>query len=170
MSVELEITEFRTADTEALARFFEANDREETRDVFHPFPLNRHTVETRIACAGRDRYYVAWKDNGVVGFFMLRGWDDGYSVPSFGVLVDFRWRGRGVGKMLTAYAVSEAERLGCERIRLSVYASHQRALKMYRAFGFREVKREEAGPKQDRVRLVMIKDLRAPARMIHETS
>lgn len=35
---------------------------------------------------------VFWQGN-LIGVFMLRGWDAGYEIPSFGVLIDEKYRG-----------------------------------------------------------------------------
>jgi ribosomal protein S18 acetylase RimI-like enzyme len=36
----------------------------------------------------------------IVGYGMLRGWDEGYSVPSLGILVRAEACGQGIGKLL----------------------------------------------------------------------
>ena len=52
---------------------------------FDPFPLTDETAR-RLACEPRlDRYYVAEVSSELIGLSMLRGWDEGYEIPSFGV-------------------------------------------------------------------------------------
>ena len=127
---------------EMLVRFFSENDVAEVVRRFNPFPLNRETAY-RIACTDcLDRYYVTLYENKIVGLCMLRGWDEGYSIPSFGVLVDRHFHNHGVGREMTVYAIEEARRLGCHRVRLSVYASNKPALHLYTSLGFTEDKRE----------------------------
>lgn len=147
-------------DYQDLARFFEENDRPEITRGFHPFPLNAETAQ-RIACTEHlDRYFLAVCDGEAVGLMMLRGWDEGYQVPSFGVLVDHRHQGAGLGRQMTEFAVAEARRLGCQRLRLSVYASNRPALSLYLSIGFGEISREAvvvAG--EPDVKITMVKDL-----------
>ena len=67
---------------------------------------------------------------------MLRGWTDGYEVPSFGVLVDAKHRGKGLGRQLMRFAIDEARNLGCHELILSVYGSNEDAIGLYSSFGF----------------------------------
>jgi ribosomal protein S18 acetylase RimI-like enzyme len=128
---------------------------------FDPFPLTDETAR-RLAHEPRsDRYFVAEASPELVGLSMLRGWDEGYDVPSFGVMVDPRWHGRGVGSRLTDFAITAATELDCDRIRLSVYGRNERACAMYLRRGFTPLSREPVarawGPDE---RIVMVKRLR----------
>jgi ribosomal protein S18 acetylase RimI-like enzyme len=51
-----------------------------------------------------------------------------------GLLPDYR--GRGLGRQLVAQAVRAARQAGIERVELEVFASNERAIALYRAFGF----------------------------------
>jgi ribosomal protein S18 acetylase RimI-like enzyme len=129
------------ADREALANFFEANNRPEITNHFHPFPLTTETARLVTDAGQLDRYYVATVDETIVGFCMLRGWADGFEIPSFGVFVDHAHHGHGCGKQLTEFAIAEAERLRCPALRLTVYESNVAARQLYDALGFTEVER-----------------------------
>jgi ribosomal protein S18 acetylase RimI-like enzyme len=97
-----------------------------------------------------------------VALSLLRGWDEGYVVPSFGILVDGEWRGRGIGSALTDFTLGEARTLGASRIRLSVYASHELALHLYLDRGFVEDSRSRVEtPFGEDYVVVMMKDLRS---------
>src|ERR1700722_17301529 len=102
-----------------LARLLEENDREEITGHFHPFPMTRETAERLCLGHFKDCYCVAFLDNVMVGLVMLRGWDEGYDIPSFGLFVDHRYHGLGLGRMLTDYAMIEAKRRGCAKVRLT---------------------------------------------------
>ena len=155
------IRQVRDTDYEDLARFFEANNRSEITRHFHPFPLTLQAAH-QIACTNHlDRYYVAIWDERIVGLCMLRGWDEGFEIPSFGILVDHRHHGLGLGRQMTVFAISEARNLGYHSVRLSVYASNVRAMGLYLSLGFQEISREScivAGEPDEKV--IMIKDLR----------
>lgn len=131
-----------TRDLDALSQLFDRNNISDVTTYFHPFPLNRDSAK-RIACTVHlDRYYGVFNRDQIIGFCMLRGWDQGFSIPSFGVLVDSDFQGHGVGRKLTAFCLLEAGGLGCPSVRLSVYSSNEVAVRIYRALGFTEISRE----------------------------
>ncbi len=126
-------------DTAELADLFEELSADaETVSFFHPHPLTRHHAVWLCGPSGprRDRYYLARREGKAVGYSMLRGWEEGYEVPSFGGCVRPAARGTGVGHALLAHAVEEARRFGAGRLRLSVYRSNARAVRLYAKFGF----------------------------------
>jgi ribosomal protein S18 acetylase RimI-like enzyme len=52
------------------------------------------------------------------------------------MLVDRDWRDRGVGSALVAAAIEWASEQGLHKLSLSVFAHNERALAVYRKFGF----------------------------------
>jgi [ribosomal protein S18]-alanine N-acetyltransferase len=158
--LEVTIRRIDTRDFDALSRFFDKNNSPGVTKYFHPFPLNRDSAK-RVACTVHlDRYYGVFSRDQIIGFCMLRGWDQGFPIPSFGVLVDSDFRGHGVGRKLTEFCLLEASRLGCPSVRLFVYASNEVAVRIYRALDFKEVSREPcdvAGRRDEK--LLMTKDL-----------
>lgn len=159
--VPLMIRLVQKGDHERLAWSFAENNRPEVTTFFHPFPLNREMAYQIAETSHDDRYYVALLQEEIVGFCMLRGWDAGFEIPSFGVFVDHRYQGCGIGRQMTEFAVVEAKRLVCPGIRLSVYASNERALRLYMALGFCEISREPVSRmgEQDE-KIIMVRELR----------
>jgi ribosomal protein S18 acetylase RimI-like enzyme len=143
-----------------LADLFERNAELETSGVFHPFPLTAASAR-RIALGERsDLYFGAQRRDELIGMAMLRGWDEGYEVPSFGIMVDRAHRGRSVGRRLTELTMEQARAHGCPRVRLSVYASNAAARRLYERLGFAEIERtpmKVAG--RDDERIVMMLEL-----------
>jgi perosamine synthetase len=159
-ALELALASLGPADAEELAELFARNDVEDVVRQFHPFPLTRDVADRLAREPGRDRFYVARDgDRRLVALAMLRGWNEGYEVPSFGILVDRDRRGRGIGRLMTEHACAQAAALGCARIRLSVYSDNRPALALYRSFGFVEAGRERRG---ERDRVVMERSLDPP--------
>jgi RimJ/RimL family protein N-acetyltransferase len=61
---------------------------------FYAFGAGEEEIARILAARERDVYSgIFWRGE-LAAVFMLRGWDAGYDVPSFGVLVDVRHRGR----------------------------------------------------------------------------
>ncbi|HLJ94766.1 MAG TPA: N-acetyltransferase [Gemmataceae bacterium] len=127
------------ADAEPLGRFFEllAADAETTR-FFHPHPLSQ--VFAADLCARqrrcRDRYFITQYHGETVGYSMLRGWDEGYTTPSFGACTHPQLRGAGLGQLLLAHAIAESQAAGAQHLRLTVYKENVAAFHIYRKFGF----------------------------------
>ena len=126
-------------DARPRARFFVAAAADpEIRGYFHPHPLTPEHARrlAEEAPARRDRYFLARWRGSVVGYSMLRGWDEGFAVPSFGCCVHPELRDAGIGKALIAAAIAEARRLGAARLRLTVHRANSRAVALYERFGF----------------------------------
>ncbi len=155
------IRQVQHTDIEELTHFLEENNRPDTTRQFHPFPLTRETA-CEIARMGRlDRFYVTISKGTIVGLCMLRGWDAGFDIPSFGILVDHRYHCIGLGRHMTEFAIAEAKRLGCGSVRLTVYASNVRSVRLYLSLGFKEIYREPVivAAEAD-TKLIMMKDLK----------
>ena len=145
------------SDIRALTDFFERNDREDVTMFFHPFPLTAQTAAALCATTSRkDIYGAAFAGDTIVGLYMLRGWDEGYQVPSFGVIVERALHGRGIGRLLTQTALGDARQRAVARVRLTVSERNSRAIALYASLGFREAERIERGGHQD---LVMLNEL-----------
>jgi perosamine synthetase len=145
---------------EALSCFIRDNNLASIIRTFHPFPMTDETAKRIALGTHQDKYYAAFYGSQVVAISMLRGWDEGYSVPSFGILVDHRFHNRGIGTRLTEFTVDEARRHGSERVRLSVFASNQAAHHIYTSRGFIESERKSVvcGGIPDE-RIIMFKEL-----------
>jgi RimJ/RimL family protein N-acetyltransferase len=59
-------------------------------------------------------------------------------VATLGMAVSDEWRGRGVGSALLAAALDWARRVGVEKMALTVFPDNDRAIALYRKFGFVE--------------------------------
>jgi ribosomal-protein-alanine N-acetyltransferase len=147
---------------EALARFF-AHLRETGEEArFHPHPMTPDAARERCAYQGADVYCVALAAGVVLGYGMLRGWDEGYDVPSLGIAVHADARGIGLGRALMLYLHAEAARRGAERIRLKVYPDNAVAVDLYRSLGY------EFAPGLERGQLVGYKPLRGAGTRVEE--
>lgn len=150
----------KPGDFHLLSKLFNENNIQDITNTFDPFPL---TVESAhwIACQPhQDKYYLAISGGIMVGFSMLRGWEEGYSVPSFGMFVDYGHQGRGFGNAILDLTIQEAKNLNCRQIRLSVFSNNPIALKMYLSRGFQQMRRELIEHHGIRVeKIIMVKDL-----------
>jgi ribosomal-protein-alanine N-acetyltransferase len=126
-------------DVHALTRFFaDIVADEDTTGIFHPHPFDAKTAQRICNRDGivNDGYFAAFDGQTVLGYAMLRGWDDGYEIPSFGVCVRPDARGRGIARSLLSEALSRARTAGACRVMLKVYGENAVARRLYESMGF----------------------------------
>lgn len=143
-------------DGDALAAFLEANDVPAVTATFDPFAMTRATAERILGEPREDRYYGAFAHDGrMVALSMLRGWDEGYEVPSLGIVVDHRCHGRGIGRTLTEWTLERARETAAPSVRLSVYADNAPARHIYDRLGFAETERVERDGGRESIVMVL---------------
>ena len=145
-TAELTIRPIGAADGAALAVFFEALAADaEAAAFFRPHPLTAEEARSLCRKAGtiRDGYFVAEYAGRIAGYSMLRGWDEGYEVPSWGGAVHPSLRDAGIGKRLLLHAVSESISRGAPKMRLTVYKTNARGVHVYGKIGFRFSEKDE---------------------------
>lgn len=135
-------TEFRVLGPEhvnELVLFFEALTLSSDEKFFHPHPLTAEEARRRSAYKGKDLYLVALDGIEIVGYGMLRGWDEGYEIPSLGIAVHPSRRREGLGRALMAELHKTARERGAHRVRLSVHHENLEAIRLYEELGYRFV-------------------------------
>jgi ribosomal-protein-alanine N-acetyltransferase len=119
-----------------LADFFHVLSTAGDTSHFHPHPFTAEAAKERCHYTGRDLYYVAISNGNVQAYGMLRGWDEGYEVPSLGIAVHPRARGIKLGSAMMHFLHSAARQRGASRIRLRVYKDNITARSMYEKLGY----------------------------------
>lgn len=131
-----------------LAALFSALAAVGDEQFFHPHPLT--PVAARTICRHRDvaaanaadEFHVAIDSSNrdgpgaVVGYGLLRGWAEGFAVPSLGIAVHPAHRGRGIARSLMHHLHDVAARRGAELVRLKVYRHNAAALRLYDSLGY----------------------------------
>lgn len=120
----------------ALTVFFEHLAADPASARFHPHPFTPQEAAKRCEYEGRDIYCVLLKDGAVAAYGMLRGWDEGYAIPSLGIAVDRTYRGCGFGELMMHYLHAAARDRGAEKILLKVHPDNTRAAALYRKLGY----------------------------------
>lgn len=139
--------EFRVIDKtleQPLAEFFRALKRVGDDKYFHPHSLTDEEAKRRAQYSGKDLYYVLVEGDKVLGYGMLRGGDEGYEVPSLGIVIHPSVRGMGLGKLFMHFLHAAARRRGASKIRLKVYRDNTTAVTLYKELGY-TFQAEEAG-------------------------
>jgi ribosomal-protein-alanine N-acetyltransferase len=118
-----------------LADFFAAIRMSGERN-FHPHPFTDDAAIKIANYCGNDLYYLVVNDKTVLAYGMLRGWDEGFEVPSLGIAVHPSFRGRKLGELLMHFLHVAARQKGARQIRLKVYATNSAGRNMYTKLGY----------------------------------
>ena len=102
------VREATLKDIDAIVTFFEAQPKE-SFDFFKPHPFDATTTKKLIKNKSY-LFFIVLDDNKVVGYYFLRSFFVGKSY--LGKLVDYRYRGKGIGKMMCLSAMEVAIHCG----------------------------------------------------------
>jgi RimJ/RimL family protein N-acetyltransferase len=103
---------------------------------FHPFSFDESALRSVIGDARKDWFRAFECAGNIVGFFMLRGFDAGFSRPSYGVFIAGDFSGRGLGKRALQESIEWGRANGVKSIMLKVSSSNERAARLYVSAGF----------------------------------
>lgn len=128
-------------DAPLLEAFFRTLVSSGATDTFHPHPFTARAAawicdQSAIDRHPTDEYHAMFEDARIVGYGMLRGWAEGYSIPSLGIAVAPDRRGRGVAGTLMRHLHRVAAARGATAIRLMVYRANTPAIQLYRSLGY----------------------------------
>lgn len=136
MRLNLAMRRIESADEQPLARLFAALAEANERTFFWPHPLTAEQA-SRVACnTGSDFYGLGLWNGEAVVYGFLRGWDEGYEIPSLGISVHPEYRRHGLGRAFMSYLHSVASLRQCPRVRLRVHRENARARRLYEELGY----------------------------------
>jgi ribosomal protein S18 acetylase RimI-like enzyme len=121
---------------EGLAAFFDGLASRGDGRWFHPHPLTPAEAARLCAYHGNDLFYAATADGRILGYGLLRGWDEGFQVPSLGIAVHPDARGRGLARAFMGFLHAAAAVRGADRVRLKVYPNNAAARRLYERLGY----------------------------------
>ena len=75
-------------------------------------------------------------ENKIIGYGLLRGWDEGYDIPSLGIMIDSSYRGKGLSYQMMEYLHKAAKEKNASQIRLTVYKQNNKAISLYKKLGY----------------------------------
>jgi RimJ/RimL family protein N-acetyltransferase len=131
------------------------NDPIGYNQYFIPFEINYEKLKSILENAVKDVFMAVVAKGRIAGFFMLRGLDAGYEIPSYGVWISAKYANKGLAKLTLHYSISLCKIAGIKKIMLKVHPDNKIALKMYKNFGF-----VEAGVDDKNKNIIMNKDLK----------
>ncbi len=106
-------------------------------DLFSPHDFNEETAKKICNYDGKDEYYFLLHEGKVIGYGMLRGWDEGYDIPSLGICIDPDFSGKGLGLTLMYHLISCSKLRAAKKIILKVKKNNLAAIALYKKVGFK---------------------------------
>jgi len=88
---------------------------------FYAWSSDEAEIGKALAARARDCYAGLFWSGELVGFYMLRGWDAGYDVPAFGVLIDIQHRGGSFMRVALDIAKMTARLAGATRLMAKIH-------------------------------------------------
>ena len=136
MTVAVDILCLAPAHTVTLGRFFARVANDPRSSHFHPHPFSDLEAERICNYVGNDKYVGLRCDGDFFGYGMLRGWDEGFTVPSLGIYIAPELRGTGAARLLMQYLHLIARLSGATHVRLKVYRENATAYRLYESLGY----------------------------------
>jgi RimJ/RimL family protein N-acetyltransferase len=133
----IEITELSSEQAENLSKLLLASDKTYTQ-FFIPFSFEASTIKDILESTEKDKYLGIFVGNELVGFYMLRGFDEGFEIPSYGVWIAKQFSGLGLSKLTLQHAISYCKVNGIKKILLKVHPDNSVAKKTYENYGFEQ--------------------------------
>ncbi len=134
--VVLEIVKVNKSLSKALKDFFLLLTEEGVQKYFHPHPFTNEEANRISIYSGIDQYYVMVENDVIIGYGMLRGWDQGFDIPSLGLVISPAYRGLGLGHLMLSFLHFVAWKSGAKRIMLKVYTKNIAAKQLYEKVGY----------------------------------
>ena len=84
----------------------------------------------------KDVYIIQLYKDKIVGYGMLRGWSEGYKIPTLGIIINNEYRGLGLSKIMMTYLHFLAKQKKSEKVLLKVKKSNSIAINLYKKFNY----------------------------------
>lgn len=111
---------------------------------FTPYNWQDESFVNAVNNRNKDQFYGIFINDSPVGFYMLRGLDNGYNIPSYAVWISETHKGLGLASLSLKHAYTFCKLNGIETMMLKVHPNNTIAKKMYEKFGFRFDRKDES--------------------------
>ena len=132
-SIEIKELSFEHADllSKALSK-----EKSEYLKLFTPFEFSVDSIKRILSNAVNDKYFGIYISNELAGLYMLRGFDDGYEIPAYGVWISSEFSNKGLSKLSLYHAFSFCKINKIKILMLKVHPENKVAKELYESLGF----------------------------------
>jgi len=131
----VEIKELTPGFAKALANKL-SQEKKDYLKYFTPFEFSLTSIENILKKTKLDKYFGLFVNNDLAGFYMLRGLDDGFEIPSYGVWISSEYSNSGLSKLTLYHAFAFCKLNGIKTLMLKVHPDNLVAKKLYESLGF----------------------------------
>lgn len=111
---------------------------------FHPFAFDASSLQQILENRKKDQFFgielQSTSSNPLIGFYMFRGLDEGYSDPMYGVFVSHQYCGKGIARATISHAECFCRLNNYKKLLLKVHPRNSRAKELYESLGFQYLK------------------------------
>jgi GNAT superfamily N-acetyltransferase len=154
------IRSFAAGDPARIAQLLRDTSPDYVR-FYRPFEFSAEMIERIVWRSAKDQWFMVEIERDSVllpaGFYTLRGLDEGFADPMYGVFIAEEFSGRGLARLTLAHAEAMCRLNGWPNLLLKVDPANARAFALYEAGGFRFLRPDPATGNQ-----VLIKPLSTP--------
>lgn len=133
----LEIKRLNSNHSEELTNLLQSSTPEYSQ-YFIPFSFDLETISKILSKAIKDQIYGIYVEDKLAGFYMLRGFDEGYSIPSYGVWISEKYSNKGLSTFTLQHAISLCKLNSIKKIMLKVHPDNIVAKHVYEKYGFKQ--------------------------------
>lgn len=135
---ELKIIELKKLELTDLRDLIELwnKDPKDYNIYFFPFNMEYENLKKILINSIKNIYMGIFINKKIVGLFMLRGFDEGFDIPSYGVWISSQYSNKGLAKLTLQHSISTCLIMGIKKIMLKVHPENKIALNLYKKFGF----------------------------------
>jgi len=135
------------SDVESLSNLL-LNSSSEYIKYFHPFDFQWLSIQKILDSAINDKFFGielkhdSSESDKLIGFYMLRGMDEGYTEPMYGVFINQEWQGKGIARLTLSHAECFCKINSYKGLLLKVNHNNYLAKKLYESIGFQFLREE----------------------------
>lgn len=140
--MEIKIEKLKKTDINLLSKLF-FNDKSTSEFFFTQFKNEKQMIAV-LTSAKKDLFYLIKVKEKICGYMSLRGLDEGFNIPRFGIYIFSKFRNKGIGtKALELLLILCKKELNFTSIDLIVDKNNFKAIKIYKSQGFKLLNKEK---------------------------
>jgi ribosomal protein S18 acetylase RimI-like enzyme len=133
---ELPIRRLAPGDAKGLSSLFAAFAAADYASEFHPHSFDEATAYQICTSSGLDYFCCGWDGPTAISYGLLRGFNEGHSIPSLGLATHPDRRRLTHARDMLDHLHAAARTLGAKKIRLKVYPNNRAAIALYISCGY----------------------------------